>query len=894
MKKIILFLTFAALLFAGCAKVQNEEVVPVEGKRHVTLKATVDTGTRVSIDESGYYGWQKGDGIVVLTNQGAVYGTTQSLGITASFGFDLDQNETFGNYAFYPGNPEWVDQDQYSFENGVLRYFLDWEYPYVQDATFMPMLGNVTSDGASFRSMGGVLKVPVTAVPDDATWFRFTVNDKMEEHDVKINGIFSVVDGVISAEPLTDFSGGSNFTNIRLPYDEVERNAIEAFYIPLPVGTYKSFTFSFVEEGLDNYERTIFSKTAEVAGNGLSVGRNEVIVTPTLMVDLPPQPSALSFSSETLDLFPELSGANPVIRFPRECWDDNNPGARISFESEYQWYVEIEGEHGFLSQSFYDEDDNRILLSSYIQKKSSNGDPHFMREGKVTFYCEERNETIEIPVEEYLIFTVRKDDDIVWNNEDLYLPIGQTFTFSTEIQLPSWISMVDDYPKWYIYSDYDETFGFIDNEDGTATVSGLQEKNDAWLVCNWSYYDESLDAAREMERAFYVHVEPYHIAIRYNNKDMYGETIIMEPGDQIILVADPCEVVNVDNAQVTWSVASGDGVVTINNPTSLSTTISSYGSGFATINLHVVAEEEEYDSQCQVFVKPAGEPKPSDYLVFDDYTVTYFPELATNTPKIRIPLNTSVRYSPVAFIPKLPGFSFDCYLADSFLDSYGDPWLGCFYDDTYGDVIVYDLYYDSNFRSFDGLVSTSLIIECKELGVSFSIPVEEYEVTFTFKHENEDVTDGHLTLVSGGDPISLNAIISGLPDELISGGLDCGWWVENGYVNENDEWVYHTSPVLSYSSSAENPLEFTITGLKPGEDYIGFWYEFKGTNNPWFEGQWDEFFVCHVTVTDSTSPSPAPSFTKRASPKTRHSKKRSSQHNSGFDWKPGFDWNRFK
>ena len=67
MKKSILFLACAALIFASCAKIDRDEVAPEKGKRLLTIRATVDEpGTRLSVNGSGKFSWQQGDYITVL------------------------------------------------------------------------------------------------------------------------------------------------------------------------------------------------------------------------------------------------------------------------------------------------------------------------------------------------------------------------------------------------------------------------------------------------------------------------------------------------------------------------------------------------------------------------------------------------------------------------------------------------------------------------------------------------------------------------------------------------------------------------------------------------------------------------------------------------------------
>ena len=105
MKKTFYLLAGAILLMMGCAKIQNEEIVTESGKYKVTLRATVDEQTRVSINESGTYSWQAEDYISVLTSDGSyTYGQImdEDPGATADFEVELSEGVTLGRYAYYP------------------------------------------------------------------------------------------------------------------------------------------------------------------------------------------------------------------------------------------------------------------------------------------------------------------------------------------------------------------------------------------------------------------------------------------------------------------------------------------------------------------------------------------------------------------------------------------------------------------------------------------------------------------------------------------------------------------------------------------------------------------------------------------------------------------------
>lgn len=272
MKNSFLLLTGAALLLVSCAKVQTEEVVTDNGKHKVTLKATVDEQTRVSVDRAGVFSWQAGDRISILTSDGSYTSgdiSEENPGATADFDVWLDDGVTLGRYAYYP----YAYRDEYVANNEFVLAE-DW-LEYKPGETFMPMLGEVTANGAIFKAVGGVLKVAINNIPPDAHFLELFVEGK------KISGVFpiTVVNGHKQITAEDEDYGNSIFISFG-DYQEEEYDA--EFYIPLPCGTYNTLTFNLYEwEASDEY--ALFSKTAQITG-GLEVHRNEVIITPPLNV----------------------------------------------------------------------------------------------------------------------------------------------------------------------------------------------------------------------------------------------------------------------------------------------------------------------------------------------------------------------------------------------------------------------------------------------------------------------------------------------------------------------------------------------------------------------------------------------------------------------------------
>lgn len=261
MKKFILILTGAALLFAGCTKEVDQEVVPAEGKRVVTLKATInDTNTRINLNSEGKYSWQSGDKIAVMvsngTTQTCVMSETSGSGATADFPVELEEGEELGAYAFYPY------ADDYLLEGFEPKFYLSDGLDYEEGVPNIPMLGTISQDGVSFSAVCGGLKLTINNVPSNATSLVFFVDD------ISITGEFSIHNGVITTD------GQESNCQVVIDFKNQWKSTME-FFIPLPTGTYNGFGLTFMTADADD----IGTRTTNAT---LVVDRNKIIVAPEL------------------------------------------------------------------------------------------------------------------------------------------------------------------------------------------------------------------------------------------------------------------------------------------------------------------------------------------------------------------------------------------------------------------------------------------------------------------------------------------------------------------------------------------------------------------------------------------------------------------------------------
>ena len=266
MKKLFYAVAAFALVLTGCAKeIDTQEKDTFSRVRlHVTV---ADNMTKVSADNDGRYHWQAGDIISVLNDKGKPYDFE-----TADGGSDVDfgarQFEgTLGKYAMYPacGDNEATGDD--------IIFNIPGEITWVRDANNMPMLGKISEDKATFKSVGGVLKLVCYNIPLGAEQLIFTATNKV------ISGPF-MIDGSEPTPVLEtgDGSGGSE-QEIWIDFSgNYSENMV--FYIPLPTGTIDGFSLSII----DGSANVLYSND-KTASRNLIVARNSMIIAPALNCD---------------------------------------------------------------------------------------------------------------------------------------------------------------------------------------------------------------------------------------------------------------------------------------------------------------------------------------------------------------------------------------------------------------------------------------------------------------------------------------------------------------------------------------------------------------------------------------------------------------------------------
>ena len=266
MKKIVYAIVALALIFTGCAKELDNSTKDNFSKVRLHVKVA-DQMTKVSADNDGRYHWQAGDKISVLNDAGKAFEFETEEG-----GNDVDFSGTIstgnlGSYAMYPSvNTNKAEGNDVTFH---LPATIDW----VADATNMPMLGKIAEKKATFRSVGGVLKLVCYNIPSEAAWLHFTATSQ------KIVGEF-LIDGS-KDYPVLETKNTDDVDEKKLSIGfSGHYSSNMVFYIPLPTGKINGFTVAFLDGELNE----LFSKTT-VADP--TVARNQMIIAPALNCSVP-------------------------------------------------------------------------------------------------------------------------------------------------------------------------------------------------------------------------------------------------------------------------------------------------------------------------------------------------------------------------------------------------------------------------------------------------------------------------------------------------------------------------------------------------------------------------------------------------------------------------------
>ena len=292
MRKSIIF--GMALLSVAAVSCTIEPTAPIEvageGKV-VTLGASV-SGTKSAIDGEGKFTWQAGDAISVATTDGEfiTFNLTSGAGTeTAEFSAFVPGGKELGSIAIAPAGDHLITED------GVL-VDLPGEIQWSADVTNVPLCGVVSEDKIEMQYIGGVVRIPVTDMPDGAAAIRLGANKV-------ITGAFELGDAGIatSDEEYPD--------EVVITFDEAQ--PVMVFNFPVPVGEY-----SFSLAVLNSEGEPLFEKEGEAPQ---TIEAGTLLVFNELSATIPPVATlnGVNYSSvaAAIEAAAELTSGEALITF---------------------------------------------------------------------------------------------------------------------------------------------------------------------------------------------------------------------------------------------------------------------------------------------------------------------------------------------------------------------------------------------------------------------------------------------------------------------------------------------------------------------------------------------------------------------------------------------------
>ena len=282
MKKAFFFaVALMGLLTVSCNK-EKEAPVALDnaGKHLVSVKATIEPGTRTSYENDKTFSWMAGDVVqflVLSADEQHIHFeefTAQSSGRETTFVAELEEGETLYGIGFYTPKDSFMTFGQDEDDGNLYMYFPsfiridgDSEKYYTVDSANplenLPLTGLQNEDGSfAFFTAGGAAKFTFTDVPEGAAYFviegssnRLSGRFAMDE-----TGVFTMagaMKGTYTGSDGEEYSNSSSYVGYHF---DRKSDGTGTIYIPLPTGEIPSgTTIDFYDEDLENllYSRTL-------------------------------------------------------------------------------------------------------------------------------------------------------------------------------------------------------------------------------------------------------------------------------------------------------------------------------------------------------------------------------------------------------------------------------------------------------------------------------------------------------------------------------------------------------------------------------------------------------------------------------------------------------------
>ena len=275
MKKLFfLAVALTGLLTVSCNK-EKEAPVAIDnaGKHLVSVKATIEPGTRTSYENDKTFSWVEGDvaQFLVLSADGEQIHfeefTAQSSGRTTTFTAELDEGETLYGVGFYTAKDSFMTFGQTEDDGNLYMYFpsfvrIDGDnekyYTVSSDNPLenLPLTGIQNEDGSfAFRTAGGAAKFTFTDVPEGAAYFVIegSSNRLSGRFAMDNSGVFTMagaMNGTYKADDGEEYS--NSYSDVGYHFDR-KSDGTGTIYVPLPTGEIPSgATIDFYDEDLEN------------------------------------------------------------------------------------------------------------------------------------------------------------------------------------------------------------------------------------------------------------------------------------------------------------------------------------------------------------------------------------------------------------------------------------------------------------------------------------------------------------------------------------------------------------------------------------------------------------------------------------------------------------------
>ncbi|MBO4447688.1 MAG: chitobiase/beta-hexosaminidase C-terminal domain-containing protein, partial [Bacteroidales bacterium] len=261
MRKLFSLLTGAAVIMMSAAcTTESESPVIEKGKELATIIASVESSRTTVETEEGlaYYNWQKNEAISVIEEDGtdpSIF--TVSDAATGAFTGIKSENKGLS----YAVSPAVALESGMDVGGELFEYTIEmpetWEN-YEPGTTNAIMIGYSTgTDGNgkylfNFDHAAALVKVTYENVPVGTKYFCF-------ETDQIINGLWEGIDKIQGVELETPASG-NKATFLELAEAVAFPNQTMDFYVPVPVGTYHSFSISLLDANLGTIDETARAK----------------------------------------------------------------------------------------------------------------------------------------------------------------------------------------------------------------------------------------------------------------------------------------------------------------------------------------------------------------------------------------------------------------------------------------------------------------------------------------------------------------------------------------------------------------------------------------------------------------------------------------------------------